>query len=189
MSALVFIFVGLLAVLLGVVLLVMITPLRLELLLTKDDALRFCAALRPLGRFGPRIELTDRHREKPKEKPVTKRKKKTPVVQRIRERGVHEVMNAATRLVSDIIHCVRVEKAVLDVTFGFDDPGDTGQAYGMLAPLIYTSRASDRMRVAIVPEFDRATLQGRVALDLSLIPAMLVPPVTRFGWAIWGPVR
>ncbi|MCK8462455.1 DUF2953 domain-containing protein [Aliiroseovarius sp. S1339] len=89
----------------------------------------------------------------------------------------------------DIWDRVRVDAATLDLRFGLDDPAETGQAFGQMTPLIYGTSAAPRVHINVDPAFDRAILKGRVALDLSFVPFMLVPPFIRFGWSAFWPDR
>jgi len=186
MALIVQIFAWALLALLAVVVLALVMPLRLELHVSRETSLRFSAALRPFGRYGPRILLSD-GQDQPKAPKKPRRKKRA-------RRGFGKMQpkrfaQAAIRLVMELIGLVRVETVMLDLRFGMGDPGETGQVYGQMTPLIYGTSGISRVFVNIEPLFDRAALAGRTVLDLSLVPARVVLPFVRFGWAAFGPAR
>ena len=175
-----------LIVVLALLLLALAMPLRLELLLSKQEAVQFTAALRPFGRFGPRISLSDRGRKKPKAKAKPDRPTKKRGTWKINPK---RVVRASVRLVMDLVGLVRLEAASFDLRFGLGDPAETGQVFGQMTPLIYGTSGMPRVHVDVQPAFDRALLEGRVALDMSLVPLRILPPFARFGWAAFGPGR
>ncbi|UWQ60992.1 DUF2953 domain-containing protein (plasmid) [Leisingera caerulea] len=169
----------LLAALLGLIVLVLVLPLRIELVLRKEAGLVFSAALRPLGGFGPRIRLSGRRKTPaaPK-KPSRKRRYET-----------RRIVPAAGRLAAAVLRRIRIRALILDAKFGSGDPAETGQLYGTLAPLVYGTLPARRLQVSLEPVFGRAVLSGRAELDVSVVPAALIGPAVRFGWDAFGPVR
>ncbi|MFY0312449.1 DUF2953 domain-containing protein [Leisingera sp. D0M16] len=170
---------ALLAALFALIVLVLVSPLRIELVLRKEAGLAFTAALRPLGGFGPRIRLSGRRKTPPAGK---KPGRKRPF-------DARRLVPAAARLAAVILRRIRIRTLILDAKFGSGDPAETGQLYGMLAPLVYGSLPARRLQVSVKPVFDRAVLSGRAELDVSLVPAALIVPAVRFGWDAFGPVR
>ncbi|MCO4848845.1 MAG: DUF2953 domain-containing protein [Yoonia sp.] len=174
----------LLVAILAVFVLALVTPLRIELSVMKGDAWQLSAALRPFGRFGPKIPLSRRTKEpETAHKPKRDKRKKWGKLTRKPQR----IGRAALRLVTDLIHCVRLHAATVDLTFGLGDPGETGQVFGLMAPLIYGPSLGERVNLNVVPAFDRTVLTGRLAVDFSIIPASLLAPTARFGWTAFGP--
>ena len=178
------IFFWLLVAILAVIVLALVTPLRIELSVIKGDAWQLSAALRPFGRFGPKIPMSKGMKETetaPKSKRVRHKKwgKWT--------RNPQRIGRAALRLVTDLIQCVRLNAATVDLTFGLGDPGKTGQLFGLMAPLIYGPSFGERVNLSVVPAFDRTVLTGSLAVELSFIPASLLAPTARFGWTAFGP--
>lgn len=169
------------ALLLGLALL-LLTPLRLELSLQKEPTWRYRAAIRPLGRLGPRINLVRPRKtevEAPAEKP------KLPKKSRIRFQWV---IPAGMAFFRDVLRSIRIRRVHVDSRFGLGDPSETGQVFGLLAPFAYGIPASPGVHIHIEPVFDNhRRLTGRVELDLSLVPAMLLAPAIRFGWRAFGP--
>ncbi len=185
MTLVVTILIWLLAAGLGLFVVAMVTPLRIELMLTREDAVYGSVALRPFGRFGPRIALSGRKKREAAPKAASKKRAKG----RVWRRKPQRIVRAAIRLVTEILGRVHVDAAVLDMRFGFGDPGETGQAFGLMTPLIYGTSAMPKVRVKVEPVFDQTVFTGQVALDLSLIPAALLAPFVRFGWTAFGPDR
>ena len=68
-------------------------------------------------------------------------------------------------------------------------PAETGQIFGMLTPVLYGVSNLRKIDVRIRPVFDQAAFSGHAAMVISVVPAMLVPPFLRFGWASFGPGR
>ncbi|MFQ6548471.1 hypothetical protein AADZ90_010960 [Aestuariibius sp. 2305UL40-4] len=173
--------VGVLAASFLVLALAMVMPLRLEVSLQKEVEWRYDASLRPFGRYGPRIDLRSRTKADPKksEKPAAKPEKRTF--------GAQRIIPAGLRFIEDLLQHIRIRRASLDARFSLGDPGETGQAFGLLAPLIYGMSASPIVRFDIEPVFDdRPALSGRAEVDLSVVPASLVGPAVRFWWHAFG---
>lgn len=161
-------------------------PLRLEVRATAAGALRWTVALRPFGRFGPRIALRRRRPGGAAQKTAADR---GPARRPRRRADRRHLAGAGIGLMRDILGAVRIEDLFLDLRFGTDDPGETGQIYGMLTPVIFGLAGRRRFRIQIEPVFDRAVLAGRAGLDASITPAWVLPAVVRFGWAVFGPSR
>ncbi|WP_370399732.1 DUF2953 domain-containing protein [Sulfitobacter sp. JB4-11] len=179
MSVLAWVLIGALAV----ILMALAFPLRLEVSLRKKDVWKYSGAVRPFGRIGPRIALTGRTK-----KPA-KSGKPTDAKVRKRSHDPMRLLRAAVRLVLDILQRVRIDTARLDMQVGLGDPAETGQAYGMLAPLIYGSAAMPRVHIHVEPIFDRAISRGGADLNLSVVPFTLIKPLLRFGWSAYGAKR
>lgn len=176
----------LLAAVLLVLLLVISTPLRIELRAIAEETFRFSIAVRPFGRFGPRVSLSDRPSGSRKSANATSRK---AVNRALRRPAAPRMFRAVARLLTDILYRVRIRGVSLDMRFGVGDPGETGQIFGLMAPLIYGLSGVPRANIAIEPVFDRIILNGRATVDVSLVPALLLPPFARFFWAVFGPVK
>ena len=164
----------------------MVIPLFIEVTVQKNEHLRVSVALRPFGWLGPRIPLPVSRRSRDK-------KKKTPVKVRSKQgmlpRNPQRIMRPAARLLADIIQRVGVRSMVLDTRFGLGDPGQTGQLFGLFAPLLYGTAGTPHMQVNVEPVFDETVLTGRLELVLTLVPVRLLQPALRFGWHAFGPLR
>ena len=175
--------------LLGAILLAIFMPLRIELQASRRDALSYSAALRPFGQFGPRIPLSKGRAKPPQDAKVDKPPPKKTARRRRWKTHPMQMVRAGVQLIADVIGQFRIETADLDLRFGLGDPGETGQVYGQIVPLIHCASSLPHVRLCVEPAFDRAVLTGQAALDVSVVPARLVPPLLRFGWVAFGPVR
>ncbi|MEO0915742.1 MAG: DUF2953 domain-containing protein [Pseudomonadota bacterium] len=176
-----------LAAVCALLLVALVSPLRLEFRAAAGKAARFSLALRPFGRFGPRLTVADSDRPPKKKKPKPGKKKAKPA--RTTFRDPKRALQAAIRLIADIFGQLHIHNAALDLRFGAGDPAETGEIYGALTPFIYGTAGSRRVHMNVEPVFDAAMFDGRAALDITLTPARLLPPFARFGWALFGPVR
>ena len=73
--------------------------------------------------------------------------------------------------------------------YGFDDPADTGMVCGMLAPWLYSCPPGSKVSLDLYPVFGRACLSGALDATVEVTPASLIPPVWRFAWHAFGPLR
>lgn len=185
MSVLLWILVGLLLLTVALLFAVAVMPVRVELVVLKQDGWRFELALRPLGRFGPRV-AAPRGRHKPEK---TKHKKQTAKRHSFLRPDPARIGGAVVRLVKDILNLIRIEAIKMDMKFGTGDPADTGHIYGLLMPFVYAPAGSPRLDFAVEPDFQQSVLEGRAEFVFSLIPARLLSSAARFGWAAFGPRR
>lgn len=176
-----------LAAVVALLLVALVTPLRIEARASIGGAFRYRLTLRPFGHFGPRLALADSERPK-REKRSKIKAKKTKAGKKIR-RDPRRILGAAFRLLSEIADRLRVDRVAVDLRFGADDPSETGQLFGSLAPIIYGTGTGQRFHLTVEPVFDRTVFDGRVALDVTMTPAHLIPPVIRFGWSVFGARR
>lgn len=177
---------GLLALLFFLIVLVMITPLWIELTVRKEVEITYSAVLRPLGRLGPLIRISGRRKD-----PTAAKSAISAAHSRRHLSGArrYQVIRAAVPLAVGILRRVRIRALILDAKFGSGDPATTGQLLGLFAPLVYGTHPAQRLRISLEPVFERATLSGHAELNISLIPAALIAPAARFGWDAFGPVR
>ncbi|NNF73405.1 MAG: DUF2953 domain-containing protein, partial [Rhodobacteraceae bacterium] len=141
----------------------------------------------------PRLAVADSDRERgrtSKRKP--KPEPKPPATKATRKRRLpkvnpRRVFRAALRLLPELFGSLRLDTLKLDLRFGSGDPAETGEVYGMLKAIEYGLAGASRVEVLIEPVFDRAVFAGRAALDVTLTPARLIPPIARFGWRAFGP--
>ncbi len=143
-----------------------------------------------LGGWVPWIALVDTARPRKRKAKAKKRKKKEKhKKKRAGKGGGAWLWRGLPGLLRGLLRPVRLERFELDCAFGLGDPAETGQLYGMLAPLYYGTAGvrGPRTRITLVPDFERARLEGRADVVLSVVPARWLPPLVRFGWAAWGP--
>lgn len=167
--------------------LVLLLPLQVELRANVGDAVNWSAAVRPFGRSGPRIPLRGKRERVAVQS--WRKKSKTPGKRRRLTDDPGRGLRAAIRFMSDISQVIRWRNISLDIRFGCDDPYETGRIYGMMTPFIHGPSGCRRVSIRVQPVFDRSLLEGRAALDVSLVPAFLMPAFARFGWTTFGPRR
>ncbi len=95
------------------------------------------------------------------------------------------LLRRVPRLLLELFGCIRIDHARLDCTFGFDDPADTGSAYGLLAPLLFASPW--RQQLSVQPDFSGERFSGEGDVSLRLTPVCLVAPALTFAWEVWRP--
>lgn len=162
-------------------------PLRLELRAEVADKVSFSALIRPFGRFGPRIPLRRNKTAKAAPQEAERKPRRESKTRRL-DSG-RRLLRPGLRLLGDILGAVRVHTMAVDLRFGSDDPSETGEIFGWMAPIVYGTAAWNRADLHFEPVFDGEVFEGSAALDVSLVPARLVPPFVRFGFAAFGPTR
>ena len=169
---------------LAVTVLVCSVPMRIELTLSKGETWFLSATLRPFAGLGPEILLARGQRtSRARRGKATKEPRRR---NRIWRGDPARFFHAIPRLLAGMVRHVRIDRADIKMKFGLGDPADTGQAFGLVAPLVYGAHAAPRLRVRVEPVFEEAILQGWARLRLSLVPVLLVMPFIRFGWAMIG---
>lgn len=94
------------------------------------------------------------------------------------------ILRAVPDLISGELRRIHIDCLSVDGEFGLADPADTGRLYGYLTPVIYAV-PSRRMSVNLRPDFSRACLSGQAEAALHLTPAALAWPVARFAWTVF----
>lgn len=186
MSVVLSIVLWLLAFVCLVVVLAVVLPLRLELEVHKKAEWRVVAAIRLFGRYGPRIPIK---KGPPRPKIEKPHKEKSRKKRRSSSRDPRALASAGLRFVIDLLGCIRVGRLNVHAHFGLGDPAMTGEAFGMLSPLMYAAPAFPGVQVHVVPDFDRTVLTGAADIAFSVVPIRLFGPVIRLGWHLFGPVR
>ena len=172
-------------VLLMSIALMVLLPIHVGLSWQSDPAKPSMILLRLFGGVFPAIRVYDS--AKPS-KAKAKAAPKAPKRRKARRGGwvpngvaLAEVMALLRRL----LRAVHIDALQLDAEVGLGDPGETGQLYGQLCPLIYTARG----HVFVRPNFNRACLQGSGLAQLHFTPLGLIWPFIRFGWRVFGPFK
>lgn len=98
-------------------------------------------------------------------------------------RRIPVLLREAAALLRDLLGCVRVERLQAAGRFGFDDPADTGQAWGLVAPWLYAVPGA-RARCDIAPDFERPGLHGHAEAQLRVVPAALLLQTLRHAWRV-----
>ncbi len=179
MSGVALVLLALLACLILVFALIVCLPVTLWLHVEMTaGAWSFRSALQPLGRFGPRIALSTRSRQKTtSEAPAAK-------ADRLGRMKMGKFVPAMLRFLRDFLARIRLHRLRIDLDYGLGDPALTGELFGVVAPILYGTHASQRIEARITPHFDRKVLRGSGDLALSLTPVTLAGPALRFGWTM-----
>lgn len=165
--------------------LVLVLPVHVAVLWQSDPAKPSTVALRLLGGVILAIKVYDSSRPaKPKKKAAHKdrRRRRARGSGRLPQRNV---LTEVPPLIHRLLAAVHVDQLRLDAEFGLGDPAETGQLYGQLCPLIYTSAG----RISLRPNFDVPCLKGTGLARLHFSVLGLVWPFFRFGWRMIVPVR
>jgi hypothetical protein len=185
---------GAMAGLLAVALALMLLPVRVRIAAGTAPAVFVRVDLRPAAGLGPWIRVADsarsRHRRASRGK-ASKAAARRPRRRAARRMEIGRALHALPDLARGLLRVIRLDRLRLDVTFGLDDPADTGSAYGTVAPPIVAAgyALGSRASVRIVPVFDGPRLDGAAEADLTLRPARAILPALRFAWALFGPRR
>lgn len=192
MMVLVWILIGLFALVLGGVAVLIATPLHVHLTgKAGDGENRLVLEARTLWGLSPAVRVVDTDR--PRKAKTEKRKDRKPSrkAKKRRHRGpaiTPERLRRAARGMPDLlageIARLHVDRLSLETRFGTGDPADTGRIYGWLTPLIYgIPRSSDAL--SIVPDFDRACLVANGEAAVHFTPVALGGPVIRLAWNVF----
>ena len=170
-------------------------PLRLRLLARSAPVPRVEFRVQPFAGLFPSIRVIDSDRRSRAKKPArTKRtdERKRPKPKRRRRPEKRTVASKLARLeglptlLTDLLRAFRIRHVRAVGEIGFDDPADTGAAFGMLASVMYAIPSSPRMRLDVQPVFGEARLAGRIDAAVEVRPAALMTPAVRYLWRRFG---
>jgi hypothetical protein len=171
--------------LLMIIALIVLLPIHVVLSWQSDPAKPSTALLRLFGGVSPAIKVYDSHKP-PKAK--MKAAHKAPKRRKKRGRGwvpKGDMLAEGMALLRRLLEAVHIDALRLDAEIGLGDPAETGQLYGQLCPLIYTTGG----HVFVRPNFETACLQGSALAQLHFAPLGLIWPFARFSWRMFGLVR
>lgn len=109
--------------------------------------------------------------------PLKGRRKTRAVIAFMRSSGMPPRL---LRLARDMWRQLRVRQLYLHVTFGLDDPADTGQLYGALVPVIIQSGRSTRLDLQIQPDFSQPLLRVAGSGQVRVIPITIIGVMISF---------
>ncbi len=178
-----------LVVLLGLVLGILILlamPFDVTFRLTKDDGVRLRLSIAwAFGLLSKELgKTTDKQvAEKPKTK---KRRRKQARAGKAKAKAAMAFMRSPGMparllgLARNMWRQLHVRQLNLHLTFGLDDPADTGQLFGALAPaLIHTDRLS-RLDCQVRPDFSQPILLVNGGGQLRVIPLTIIGVMIAF---------
>lgn len=97
-------------------------------------------------------------------------------------RYLPHILQALPDFLGRVLARVKIESLMGNVKFGFPDPADTGQVYGITYPLIYRLNNAAKNNVILFPDYERACISGVASLTVRFLPVTLFPPMLNFGW-------
>ena len=188
--AIVVVFLWLIAAILLIAVVFLATPVVLDLDARTEPKVFITVKASALGGLMPAISLFDSRRKKTRKRKKTAKKAKKKVSLRSTSgaRGAR-IATSFPGLIIGLIGAFRFRRLVLDGDFGTGDPADTGHVFGLLTPILYGLPPSPRIDVALRPDFSRPRLSGHLNTAVELTPLALAPPILRFAWRAFGPVR
>lgn len=186
MSVLLGILFWLLLAVLGLVGLVLITPVSLRVHLTNSPLFAYRVEVHALGGLAPRLTLArgpcqdavPRHKTK-QAKPKQRRSSRP-------KRVNGALIRALPELVKGILRHVHIAALHIDADYGLSDPADTGQLSGLLMPLQYASPLPAAVLLDLRPDFTRACLKGSMTATVRVTLAAFLVPALRFAWRAFG---
>lgn len=179
---------GVVGLLLALVVVLVATPMHLRLVAAAGENAGFRAEIRTLWGLSPRLNLEgggggDGAAETPPKRKRGKRRKR-------RRGGIGA--EDAMRLLKAVPHAavtalrrIHIDGLRLRATFGFDDPADTGEVFGLLTPWVY-GLPTELCDVRIQPDFDGPRFEGSAELSVHLTPVAVVWPAVRLALIVWG---
>ena len=189
MSVLLGILLWLLLALLGLVVLVLITPVSLRVHLTNSPLFTYRVEVHAFGGLAPRLTLAKEPSQDAVPKNKTKQAKPRPRRSSRHKRVNGALIRALPELVSGILCHVHLAELHIDADYGLGDPADTGQFSGLLMPLQYASPLPASVLLDLRPDFTKACLKGSMRAAVRFTVAAFLVPVLRFAWRAFGPGR
>lgn len=169
----------LLAALLALLIAILATPVRVSARVTTREAAPLSVRARIISPLGPTIQVFPSGSPDEKPKPARPKRKRRKTRSRPSISNGARIAAALPRLISDSLSIIRIDKLNADIDFGFANPADTGEVYGMACPLIY---ATPSHAFQLRPHFDGERFEGDAEGAIRLIPLAIAPAIARFTW-------
>lgn len=167
----------------------LLTPIKLRCVAVSAPAWRLKVGARLFGGLTPAISIHDSARGNlRKKRQPQKRKTKAPVFRRRLARGLRRIIGTP-RLFADLLRPIRLECLKIHADLGLDDPADTGQLFGVLAPLTYALFPQSKVSIEQRPDFSGPGLSADVLAELRFTPLAFLFHGARIAWHVFGPHR
>lgn len=178
-----------LAVLLGVtlgIIVLLALPVDLAFLLRKDDRFRLDVSVAwafgllstELGKTSDQpTDLKAHPRKTRPTRPGAGKGKTRAAMAFLRSPGMP---GRLARLARDIWRQFRVRRLDLHLTFGLEDPADTGRLFGVLAPMLTEAGRLSRLDLQVRPDFSQPTLALQSRGQIRLIPLAIIAVIFAF---------
>ncbi len=187
MFTLTYVVLWLFAFLFALALAVVVTPVKLSLRFRSSPQWRLRIEARLFGGTTPAIPFHDSARRSTKKRAKRRPRRTHRKDARSRKTSGLRMFQAAPKLFADLLRPIRLTRLEIDADVGLGDPADTGQLFGLLAPIVYARPMAAISLINIRPDFTASRASGTLMAELSFIPAALIPPGVRFAWHAFGP--
>jgi hypothetical protein len=168
--------------LLVIIALIVLLPIHVAFSWQSDPAEPSTVSVRPFGGVFPAIKVYNsvkRSKTTPKALPKRSKARRGGLVPH------GDVLAESVALLRRLLLAIHFDNLQLDAEFGLGDPGETGQIYGQLCPLIYATGG----HVQVQPNFTDACLRGSARAQLHFSVLGLIWPIISFGWRRFGPFK
>ena len=88
------------------------------------------------------------------------------------------------RLMREAITVAEIERFHWHLSFGLDDPADTGRVYGLLSPAFAFMYTCPRIHFSFFPLFDRIALETKICCDFRIVPMKFIWVILRFIFSV-----
>lgn len=169
--------------LLGMLILLAI-PFDVVFRLTKDDSFRLRLSI--AWAFGLLSKDLGKTTDKPStKKPKTKKSRSKQAgkgkagmaIAFIRSQGMPARL---LRLAQDMWRQLRIRQLHLHLTLGLDDPADTGQLFGIMAPALIQTNRMTKLDLQVQPDFSQPVLLANGRGQLRVIPLTIIAVMLAF---------
>lgn len=178
-----------LVVLLFLVVAVLTTPAKLDLMVRTSPRWRIRIAVRLLGGLTPQIPIHDSARARRKVKKPAGRKKTAVIVSDRTLAKTPDIIMAMPRLLAGVLRPIRLRRLRVDADIGLADPADTGHIFGLIAALSFSWSRTSPVSITVRPDFTGPRVFGKLDAELSFIPVAFIPPGVRFARRVFGSSR
>lgn len=175
-------FLGCVVLLVGVL---VATPMHLRLSAEAGAQFRVRAEVRTLWGLSPGLKIETGsgggdtpgpHRQSRRRREDRKREKAARGIMDADK--LFQLLHAVPEALLTAVRRIHIDRLRLRTAFGFEDPADTGRAFGMLTPVIY-GLPCDCAEVIVEPDFDGRRFEGSADVSLHLTPLAVAWPVLR----------
>lgn len=187
MSVMLAIILWLIIVMLGLLGLLLITPVLLRVHLTNSPKFAYRVEMLAVGGLAPRVTLA----QGPRQDTVARQKIKQAKPKRRRSSRPKRVYGAVIRALPELMRVmlrhIHLAELHIDADYGFGDPADTGELSGLLMPLQYAHPLPASVSLNLRPVFTQSCLKGSLTTAVRVTVAAFLVPILRFAWRAFGP--
>ena len=104
------------------------------------------------------------------------------IFETLRTRGL---LRQVSRLLRDVLGCLKIRDLAANFTVGLGDPADTGFLFAFIGPATFFLGSSFPHRIRIQPSFeDEAVCEGYLCGTVRVVPIRMVTPGVRFAFSL-----